>query len=391
MSPHVAVEVTRSAPPGTLRAARPDPDVRRLLLQLNIWPARLSGPYVLEDGRRDWQLAIKAFGSREPVRRVETHTIDGPAGALQLRVYTPESGIAPRALIAYFHGGGFIVGDLYTAGCTCRALANRTGAVVVAVRYRLAPEHPLEAGREDCLAAVDWLAANAGELGADAAQLTVAGDSAGGTLAAAMAQACAQRGGPRLATQLLIYPATDMVSDYRSNRENARGYLLTAERLAWVRREVAKVSDLDDPRLSPLHTPDLSGVAPAVMVTAGFDPIRDEGLAYGQRLRDAGVPVLALHYPGQIHGFVSFDRVLLGARDALQRIGHAWTGIAAEPRHRASDGLLWLHPRQRWNETVVGGLVFREQLRRSWRRLSEPRRDDVRQPLRFGEDPLEDA
>src|SRR4051795_7766349 len=177
MSPKVAVEVTRSGAPRLRRAAQPDPDVRRQLLQLNIWPARLSGPHVLEDGRRDWQLAIKAFGSREPVAAVEARTIAGPARPLRLRAYTPHSGSAPRPLIAYFHGGGFVVGDLYTAGCTCRALANRTGAVVAAVRYRLAPEHPLEAGREDCLAAVDWLAANAGKLGADAAQLSVAGDS----------------------------------------------------------------------------------------------------------------------------------------------------------------------------------------------------------------------
>jgi acetyl esterase len=373
VSPQVAVEVTRSSAPRLLRAAQPDPDVRRLLLQLNLWPARLSGPHVLEDGRRDWQLAIKAFGSREPVAAVEARTIAGPAGPLRLRAYTPHSGSAPRPLIAYFHGGGFVVGDLYTAGCTCRALANRTGAVVVAVQYRLAPEHPLEAGREDCLAAIEWLAAQATELGADAAELSVAGDSAGGTLAAAAAQACAQRGGPRLARQLLLYPATDMVSDSHSNRENAHGYLLTAERLAWVRREIAKVSDLADPRLSPLHTPDLSGVAPAVIVTAGFDPIRDEALAYADRLRASGVPVLGLHYPGQIHGFMSFDRVLLGARDALQRIGHIWSGVAAEPRHRPSDGALWLHPQQRWNESVVAGLVLREQIRRSWRRLSEQR------------------
>jgi acetyl esterase len=380
VSPRVAVEVTRSGAPAVLRASRPDPDVRRLLLQLNVWPERLAGPHVLEDGRRDWQLAIKAFGSREPVAAVETRTVAGPAGPLRLRAYTPHSGSAPRPLIAYFHGGGFVVGDLYTAGSTCRALANRTGAVVVAVQYRLAPEHPLEAGRLDCLAAAEWLAANASELGADAAELAVAGDSAGGTLAAAVAQTCAQRGGPRLARQLLLYPATDMVSDSRSNHENAHGYLLTAERLAWVRRAIAEVSDVTDPRLSPLRTPKLSGVAPAVIVTAGFDPIRDEGLAYADRLRAAGVPVLGLHYPGQIHGFVSFDRVLLGARDALQRIGHAWTGVAAEPLHRGSDGALWLHPRQRWNESVVAGLVLHEQIRRSWRRLSERRQDDVRGP-----------
>jgi acetyl esterase len=378
----VDVEVigTRATGPERLRAARPDPDVRRLLRQLNLWPSRLSGPHVLEDGRRDWQLAIKAFGSRPAVRSVVEHTIEGPGGPLQLRCYTPLSGSPPRALLAYFHGGGFIVGDLYTAGCTCRALAARTGAVVVGVRYRLAPEHPLEAGREDCLAAVEWLAEHAAQLGADPATLSVGGDSAGGALAAAVAQACAARGGPRLAAQMLLYPATDMVSDLPSTRENAHGYMLTRERLEWVRREIARVSDLADPRLSPLRAPDVSGVAPAVVVTAGFDPIRDEGLAYAGRLRASGVPVLGLHYPGQIHGFMSFDRVLLGARDAFARVGSAlhgvwgrgeaaWAGELPAPRHRSADRMLWLHPRQRWNETVVGGLVVREQLRRGVRSL----------------------
>lgn len=368
------------AGPGELRAARPDPDVRRLLWQLNLWPARLSGPHVVEDGRRDWQLAIKAFGSRQPVRSVREHTIDGPGGPLRLRIYTPSSGSTPRPLIAYFHGGGFIVGDLYTAGCACRALANATGATVAGVQYRLAPEHPLEAGREDCLAAVEWLAANAGALGADPAKLTVAGDSAGGTLAAAVAQASAEHRGPRLAAQLLLYPATDMLSDYPSNRENAEGYLLTRARLEWVRREIGRASDLADPRLSPLHAPDLSQVAPAIVVTAGYDPIRDEGLAYAERLRASGVPVLGMHYPGQIHGFMSFDRVLLGARDAFHRIGHAlrrtwdpgsgrWAVPGADPCYGWTDHLLWLHPRQRWNEVVVGGLVVREQIRRGARSL----------------------
>jgi acetyl esterase len=378
----VPVEITSSAKPTMLRAPRPDAEVRRLLWQLNLWPARLSGPHVLEDGRRDWQLAIKAFGTRRPMRFVQERTIDGPGGPLRLRVYTPHSGSAPRALLAFFHGGGFIVGDLYTAGCTCRALADRTGAVVVGVQYRLAPEHPLEAGREDCLAAVEWLAEHAGELGADPTTLTVGGDSAGGLLAAAVAQACAERGGPRLAAQLLLYPATDMVSDNRSNRENAHGYLLTRERIEWIRREIGKVSDLADPRLSPLRAPELSGVAPAIVVTAGFDPIRDEGLAYVERLRGSGVPVLGLHYPGQMHGFVSFDRVLLGARDALHRASEGvcrlwgagpagWSTTQVDPSHRRSDQALWLRPRQRWNEAVVGGLVAREQLRRLMRSLGE--------------------
>lgn len=362
--------------PEVLRLPRPDPDARRLLRQLNFWPPQpLTGPHVLRDGRRDLQLAIKAFGSREPVDSVAERTIEGPSGPIPVRIYTPRSGSAPRGLLVYFHGGGFIVGDLYTAGGTCRALANRTGAIVVAVQYRLAPEHPLEAGREDCIAAVEWLAEHAAELGADPDSVAVGGDSAGGMLAAAVAQHVAVRGGPRLAAQILIYPATDLESDFPSNRENAHGYLLTGERLAWVRHEISKVTDMTDPRLSPLRTPDLRGVAPAIVVTAGFDPIRDEGLAYAARLRAAGVPVHALHYPGQIHGFVSFDRVLLGARDALHRIGSAlrgapgtpgvrWSTDNGGPPRRLQDIAPWLQPAQRLNEAVVTGLAARELLMR---------------------------
>ncbi len=366
----------RPAPvPGVLRAPRPELEVRRLLAQLSLWPARVGGPHALRDGRRDWQLAIKAFGSRERVRSAHALAIPGPAGPIRLRVYTPAAGSEPRGLLAYFHGGGFIVGDLYTAGGTCRALANRSGMVVVAVGYRLAPEHPLDAGRADCLAAVEWLAEHAPQLGADPERLAVGGDSAGGLLAAAVAQECARRGRPRLAAQLLVYPATDLASDTPSQHENARGYLLTRERLAWVRGEIAKVTDLGDRRLSPLHAPELGAVAPAIVVTAGFDPVRDEGLAYAERLRGAGVPVHALHHPGQIHGFVSFDRVLSGATDALCRVGHALAAATA-PEGRGwglEDGgsqlgplatLRWLHPRQRWNEALVSGMFVREQLAR---------------------------
>ena len=365
--------------PTVLRAPRADGEVRRLMRQINAWPARpLTGPHVLADGRRDWQLAIKAFGTRQPVRSVDERIIPGPSRRISLRIYTPRSGRRPRALLAFFHGGGFIVGDLYTAGSTCRALANRTGAVVAAVQYRLCPEHSLEAGREDCLAAVQWLAEHAEDLGADPESFAVGGDSAGGLQAAVVAQECSRLGGPRLAAQVLVYPGTDLLSDNRSNRENAHGYLLTGERLDWIRSEIAKASDLSDPRLSPLHAPDLRGVAPAIVVTAGYDPIRDEGLAYARRLREAGVPVHSLHYPGQMHGFVSFDRVLFGARDALHRIGVALRGCWGPGevrwpeedhglRQRPQDDLLWLDPRQRWNEAVATTLAVGEQLRRSMR------------------------
>ena len=362
--------------PALLRSDRPDLEVRRLLWQLALWPRRRRGAHALADVRRDWQLAVKAFGSREPVVSVDVRTIDGPGGPLALRIYTPATTGSPRPVLAWFHGGGFVAGDLYTAGGMCRALANRSGAIVVAAGYRRAPEHPLEAAREDCLAALAWLAGHAGEIGGDRRRLAVGGDSAGGALAAGAAHEWMRRGGAALRAQLLVYPATDLDGDLPSLRENARGYLLTRERIDWIRGHLSRVSDLGAPAASPLDIPDLRGVAPAVVVTAGFDPLRDEGIAYVRRLREAGVPVELLHYPGQIHGFMSFDRVLVGARDALDRVGSLLAGAFRDglpgsgveeisvPWPRGWEGMPWLHPGQRWRETRVACMVARDQVGR---------------------------
>jgi len=362
--------------PALLRSDRPDLEVRRLLWQLALWPRRGPGAHALAGVRRDWQLAVKAFGSREPVESVDVRMIDGPGGPLTLRLYTPATTGSPRPVLAWFHGGGFVAGDLYTAGGMCRALANRSGAIVVAAGYRRAPEHPLEAARADCLAAVSWLAENAAEIGGDPRRLAVGGDSAGGALAAAAAHEWMRRGGAALRAQVLVYPATDLDGDLPSLRENARGYLLTRERIDWIRSLLSRVSDLGAPGASPLDLPDLGGVAPAVVVTAGFDPLRDEGLAYVRRLRDAGVPVELLHYPGQIHGFMSFDRVLVGARDALERTGSLLEQAFRDGLHgsgveeiaigwpRAWESMPWLHPGQRWRETRVACMVARDQVTR---------------------------
>jgi acetyl esterase len=362
--------------PALLRSDRPDLEVRRLLWQLALWPRRGPGAHALAGVRRDWQLAVKAFGSREPVESVDVRMIDGPGGPLTLRLYTPATTGSPRPVLAWFHGGGFVAGDLYTAGGMCRALANRSGAIVVAAGYRRAPEHPLEAARADCLAAVFWLAEHAAEIGGDPRRLAVGGDSAGGALAAAAAHEWMRRGGAALRAQVLVYPATDLDGDLPSLRENARGYLLTRERIDWIRSLLSRVSDLGAPGASPLDLPDLGGVAPAVVVTAGFDPLRDEGLAYVRRLRDAGVPVELLHYPGQIHGFMSFDRVLVGARDALERTGSLLEQAFRDGLHgsgveeiaigwpRAWESMPWLHPGQRWRETRVACMVARDQVTR---------------------------
>ena len=363
----------------TFRSPRPDPEVRRLLLQLAAVPAPSLQRTSVETARRRWQLCVKAFASREAVGAVAEREIPGPAGPLRIRIYTPAGPPAPRPVVAWFHGGGFVVGDLYTAGATCRALANRSGAVVVAVPYRLAPECPLEAGRSDCLAAVDWLARHALEIGGDPTRLAVGGDSAGGGIAALVAQECARRSRP-LAGQVLVYPATDLTGAYPSASEAMPG-LLTPAWLTWMRAQIARVSDLSDPAASPLAAVDLQGVAPAVILTAGYDPLRDEGLEYAARLRGAGVPVRSLHYPGQIHGFVSFDRVLSGGRDALDRLGthlaeafrdEFQPGVDADlPPARHVDPMLWASPAQRWHELKVAAVMVASRARRRPRPLHQ--------------------
>lgn len=327
----------------------------------------------MESVRRDWQLAVKAFASREPVANVAEREVAGSAGAIRLRIYTPHGATRPAPALVWFHGGGFVFGDIYTAGATSRALANNSGAVVIAATYRLAPEHPLRDGLEDCRSALRWIAANALELGIDPDRIAVGGDSAGGGLAALVAQHSA-RHGPRLAAQVLVYPATDLTGSYPSQSEAMPG-LLDSAWTSWIRGKITEVTDLSDPALSAVRTPDLSGVAPAIVLTAGFDPLRDEGLHYAQRLTDSGVPVRLLHFPGQIHGFLSLDRVLTGGRYGLRRLGAELAmafSSGVEPGRDDNlpwapdlDHMLWLNPRQRWRELKVGAIVVRERLGRA--------------------------
>lgn len=327
----------------------------------------------VERVRRDWQLAVKAFASREPVASVSQREIPGEAGDVQLRIYRPYGVRRPSPALVWFHGGGFVFGDLYTAGATCRALANTSGATVIAVRYRLAPEHPLQAGVADCLTGLHWVADHAAELELDTRQLAVGGDSAGGGLAALVAQRIVV-GGPRLAAQVLVYPATELTASYPSASEPMPG-LLGSAWTRWIRSRIAEVSDLDDPTLSAVRAVDLSGVAPAIVVTAGFDPLRDEGLHYAERLREAGVPVRLLHFPGQIHGFLTLDRVLSAGRYGLRRLGAelalAFTegvepGVEDDlPWVPELERLLWLRPSQRWHELKVGAIVLRERATRA--------------------------
>jgi acetyl esterase len=363
--------------PTRRRTQAPDADVRALLLRLNLYPMRPKPQYSLRRGRRDWQLAIKAFGSRESGLWVTDQRIPGPPGDLRLRIYTPSGGDPDqlRPVLVWMHGGGFVLGDLYTAGGTCRALAKRSNAIVVAVDYRLAPEHPLSAAHEDCFRAVEWAVACAKRIGGDPERIAVGGDSAGGALAASVAQRGAERD-IALRAQVLVYPATHLAGEYVSTAENASGYMLTADAIEWFRSYVRSVSDLNDKDLSPLLADDLSAVAPALVVTAGFDPIRDEGIAYAARLREAGVPTRTLHYPDQIHGFLSFDRVLRSGRDGLVRIGatleQAFDSGGFTPASEAPhviDMRQWpvmlspLELNHRWNETRVAQVMVADWVR----------------------------
>ncbi|MBV9990448.1 MAG: alpha/beta hydrolase [Alphaproteobacteria bacterium] len=278
-------------------------------------------------------------GKETPIGKVEDRTMPGPAGDIRLRVYTPvgvgdvpvgerdaevrvgnapaDASDGPLPGLLFFHGGGFVIGDLDTHDDLCRCLANGSGCRVVSVDYRLAPECPFPAAVEDCLAAVIWVDAHKQELGI-AGDLAVGGDSAGGNLAAVVCQ-LAKAAGPRIAFQLLIYPVTQLGQpDMPSMRDNAKGYFLERDGMAWFTRMYCPdAAHHGDPRMSPLLAKDLSGLPPAYVVTAGFDPLRDEGIAYAARLDAAGVPVTQVNYPGMIHGFFSMRGLIPKAREAV--------------------------------------------------------------------------
>jgi acetyl esterase len=246
----------------------------------------------------------------EPIEAVEDRHVSGPDGEIPVRIYSPAVA-RPAPAIVSFHGGGWVIGDLDGYEASCRMIANSVGCVVVSVDYRLAPEHPFPAAPEDAYAATRWAAEHAAELGVDPRRLAVAGDSAGGNLAAVCALMARDRGGPDLVFQLLIYPVTDFSFDTPSYEENAKGYFLEAETMRWYWRQYLRDSaDGTDPYASPLRAPDLSRLPPALVITAGYDPLRDEGEAYGRRLREAGVDATVSRYDTMFHGFFGFGRLL---------------------------------------------------------------------------------
>jgi acetyl esterase len=218
----------------------------------------------------------------------------------------------------YVHGGGWVIGNLEAYDATCRALANAAGCIVVAMEYRLAPEHKFPAAPEDCYAAACWVADNATAMHGDPRRIAIGGDSAGGNLTAVVAQMARDRGRPALVYQLLVYPVTNYSFDTVSYRENADGYLLTRDAMEWFwNYYLRSAADGSNPLASPLRTNNLRGLPPAMVLTAEFDPLRDEGEAYAVRLREAGVPVTLKHYAGMIHGFFSLGAVLDQGKQAV--------------------------------------------------------------------------
>jgi len=270
---------------------------------------------------------LRAFNAPGPeVARVEDRTIPGANGEIPVRIYAP-SGKAPLAALCWFHGGGFVLGDLDGADASCRQLANAAACVVVSVDYRLAPESKFPAAAEDCYAATKWVAANAASLGVDANRIAVGGDSAGGNLAAVVPLMARDRGGPELRFQLLVYPVADARCDTPSYSDNAEGYLLTRASMLWFwNHYLRSEADGSNPYASPMQASSLDRLPAALCITAEFDPLRDEGEAYAKRLRAAGVETTLSRYSGTIHGFFSMaGRIDLGnkavaeAAEALRR------------------------------------------------------------------------
>ena len=295
-----------------------DPQVQTLLDQL----ALLDGPALEEltpaEARTTFAVLAALTPMPETARRIDGR-VPVEDGEIDVHVFWPMGAddSQPLPVLVWFHGGGWTVGDLSTSDATAADLANSSGIVVANVDYRLSPEHPHPRPLEDCYAAVQWVVDHAGDLAVDQRRLAVGGDSAGGNLAAAACLLAKELGGPNIRFQLLVYPCTDGRMSYPSFRENGEGYLLTAKTMEWFWGNYLADTDPEAPLASPLYASELEGLPAALVITAEFDPLRDEGEAYAERLRQAGVLVQASRYDGQIHGFFGLPGILEGGRKAI--------------------------------------------------------------------------
>jgi acetyl esterase len=278
---------------------------------------------------RAYYLQARFVTNPEPpeLARVAPLSIPAPHGSIPARIYVPkqprlQDGLAPA--LVFFHGGGWVIGDLESHDVVCRQLADAGALVVIAIDYRLAPEHKFPAAADDAIAATTWVAANAREHGIDPARLSIGGDSAGGNLTAVVALAARDGNGPKLAGQVLIYPAVDFAMTHGSHSEPETSVLLTHSVIRWFRDHYLNgAADIHDWRASPARATTFKDLPPAYVLTAGADPLRDEGDEYAARLKQAGVPITYKHFPGQFHGFLTMGKLLPQANVAVSEIG-AW-------------------------------------------------------------------
>jgi len=263
-------------------------------------------------------LAVADMLGQGPDVESEDSTVPGPEGDVGVRIYRPRGAGTRLPVLVYYHGGGWVIGDLNTHDHACRELCAGAGCIVVAVDYRLAPEARFPAAVDDSWAALQWVASNATDLGGDPDRIAVGGDSAGGNLPAVMSLLARDAGGPRLALPLLVYPAVDMEFSRPSIDENADGYVLTKDHMIWFRGHyLGSEADRRDFRASPILADDHGGLPPALVITAEFDPLRDEGRDYAEKLRAAGVPVTLSNYEGQVHVFFQLSPILDGGRKVM--------------------------------------------------------------------------
>jgi acetyl esterase len=290
----------------------------------------------VEEARAESAYEARVSERRRPIRMAEVRGIEipGPNGPIPSRLYVPPlpTPDAAAPLLVYYHGGGWVIGDIDMYDDLCRLMAAAAGCMVLSVDYRLAPEHPFPQPLEDAFAAFEWTVANADSLGADPRRIGVGGDSAGGNMAAVVSQMAVEGGGARPAMQLLFYPVTDSAEDTRSRKLFSEGFILTkADMDKFEEAYVPPGADVSDQRISILQCPDLKGLPPAYVATAGFDPLRDEGEAYALRMRDCGVRVALRRHSGLIHTFVNqtaVNRSALGA--VLEACGALRLGLAAD-------------------------------------------------------------
>ena len=305
-----------------------DPQVQEFLDELKLLKAPSLSTLTPDEARVGMIVSSAALGSPEPVEKTEDCRVPGPSGEIPVRIYRSDVA-GPLPVLVYYHGGGWVLGGIATHEAFCCSIANAAECIVVSVAYRLAPEYKYPAAADDAYAATKWVFEHAWRFDGDPQRIAVGGDSSGGNLAAVVALMARDRAAFRPVLQVLIYPITDFNLDRPSYRENADGYMLTREDMAWFWQcYLARSEDGYQPYASPLRAANLDGLPPALVITAQYDPLRDEGEAYAARLREASVPVVLTRYNGMIHGFIRrtarFDQARVAVNEMVSALKRAF-------------------------------------------------------------------